>query len=162
MGVSNISKKVMAEKAPVVDPTTGLMVSEKEEIAQTLALADAEKKIEAEALPSDVKDMLLQEIKLDGFNTLRRYVRLTPSMCDVRGCGWDAAKEAGSSDWHSIPVDQVMPDGKTLGERLQGMLAYHKATAHTYSAQNDHLISEAELRNRQWAPGQEVHLTGAR
>src|SRR5262249_48367721 len=147
---SNISKRVAAEKAPVVDPVTGLMEAEKDEIAQAIAIADAEKRIEEEALPEEVKDLILQEIKIDTFTTLRRYVSLTPSMCDVRGCGWDAAKEAGSKDWHSIPVDQVMPDGKTLGQRLIDMLAYHKSMAHTHAALNDHIISQEELRRRQW------------
>src|SRR5262249_10730137 len=156
---SNISKRVAAEKADAVDPTIGLMQSEKDEITQAIALADAEKRIEEEALPEEVKDLILQEIKIDTFTTLRRYVNLTPSMCDVRGCGWDAAKEAGSKDWYSIPVEQVMPDGKTLGQKLIGMLKYHKATAHTHASLNDHIISQEELRRRQWAPGQEVILT---
>src|SRR5262249_58667539 len=123
---SNISKRVAAEKADAVDPTIGLMESEKDEIAQAIAIADAEKRIEEEALPEEVKDLILQEIKIDTFTTLRRYVSLTPSMCDVRGCGWDAAKEAGSKKWKSLPVDQGMAHGKTPRQKLVEQLSPHQ------------------------------------
>jgi septum formation topological specificity factor MinE len=159
---SNISKRIAAEKAITPDAATGLLESQKDEIAQALAIAEAEARIAADALPEEKKDMILQELRADVFNIARRYVKLTPSMCDIRGCAWDAAKEIGSTDWHAIPTDQMMPDGKTLGERLQAMLAYHKSTSHTYAAQNDHIISQEELRRRQWGPGQEVHLVGVR
>lgn len=157
---SNISKLVQAEKALKPDPATGLMESEKDEIKQALAIADAEARMKADALPTETKDLILQEIKADVFNIVRRYVKLTPSMCDIRGCGWDAAKEIGSTDWGAIPVEQVMPDGRTLGDKMIAMLQYHKSTAHTHAAQNDHIISQDELRRRQWGPGQEVHLVG--
>src|SRR5262249_56858613 len=127
---SNISKRVAAEKADAVDPTIGLMESEKDEIAQAIAIADAEKRIEEEALPEEVKDLILQEIKIDTFTTLRRYVSLTPSMCDVRGCGWDAAKEAGSKNWNSISVDTGMAPGQNFRQKLKDTHASHKSNTH--------------------------------
>lgn len=158
MAISNISKKVAADRAMNVDPVSGLMEFEKDEIKQALSLDRAEKKIEAEAIPESSKKMIEQEIKIDTFTTLRRYVELTPSMCDVRGCGWDAAREMGATDWNNAPVDQVMPGGKTLGQRLIDMKEYHKATGHTHEALNDHIITESELKRRSWAPGQSVAL----
>lgn len=156
MATSNISKRVAAEAAP--DLATGLVQSQKDELAQAVALAEAEKRIEADAIPEGNKILIRQRIKCDQFNTLERYVELTPSMCDIRDCGWDAAREAGATDWNNAPVDQVMADGKTFGERLIAMKEYHKQTGHTHAALNDHIVTSAELARRAWGPGQSVQL----
>jgi hypothetical protein len=86
-------------------------------------------------------------------------------MCDARGCPFDAAKEAGATDWYNAPVDQVMPNGKTIGQRLIELKEYHKATGHTNQSLNDHIITADELAKRQWGIGQDIRgdfLTGAR
>ncbi len=172
MPTSNISKKVAAEKAATVNLSSGLMESEQDELRQALAIAEAEKKIKAEALPEAIlsnKSLILQEIKVDNLNIIRRYAELTPSMCDVRGCGFDAAREVGKdygiTDWSNLPLDQPLPGGKTVGERTIELKDYHKATAHTLNSLNDHLITEAELRRRQQGAGPVVSgafLTGAK
>jgi|SRR5215813_12880413 len=153
MPTTNISKKVAAERPPVVDLATGLLDYEKNEIKQAIGIAEAEKRIEAEAIPENVKKMILQRIKVDDFTILERYVELTPSMCDVQDCGYDAAKEMGRengiSDWYGLPVDFVLGDGKTVGQRAIELKEYHKATKHTYASLTGHIISETELRRRQ-------------
>lgn len=150
---------------PAVDVKTGLDREEKESIDLALKLDQAEARIKEAALPKDTRKMILQEIQVDSNNKIRRYVELTPSMCDVRGCGFDAAKEAGAKDWNNAPLNQKMPNGMTIGERLIALKEYHKATAHTNQALNDHIVTADELNKRQWGIGQDIRgdfLQGAR
>lgn len=150
---------------PAVDVRTGLDRNERETIDLALKLDQVEKRIQEAAIPKDTRKMILQEIQVDSVNKIRRYVELTPSMCDVRGCGFDAAKEAGATDWNNAPVNQLMPNGKTIGQRLIELKEYHKATAHTNASLNDHIITADELNKRQWGIGQDIRgefLTGAR
>lgn len=153
MGVSNISRRVQAEAAPLVDLGTGLMQSEADEIKQALAIAEAAKRIEEEAIPESSRKMIRQHIKVDMFNILERFVELTPSMCSVANCGWDAAREMGKdygiTDWSRLPIEHELPGGKTVGQRAIELKEYHEATFHTLSERNSHIISEAELRRRQ-------------
>ncbi len=151
---------------PAVDVKTGLGRDEAEELKRELAIAEAEKRMKEAAIPVDSRLMVHQEIKVDSFNTLRRYVELTPSMCRAhRNCPWDAAKEVGATDWNNAPVDQVMSDGRTFGERLIAMREYHEATAHTITPLNDHIVRADELEKRQWGIGQNIRgefLQGAK
>lgn len=150
---------------PAVDVKTGLDQEEKQAIDLALKLDQAEAKIKEAALPKDTRKMILQEIQVDSNTKLRRYVELTPSMCEVRNCGFDAAKEAGATDWNNAPTAQKMPNGKTIGQRLIELKEYHKATAHTNQSLNDHILTADELNNRQWGIGQDIRgdfLTGAR
>lgn len=135
---------------------TGLDADSIAEMEYARKLAEAEARIKEGAIPEDNRLMVLQEIKVDMFTTHRRYVELTPSMCDVRNCSFDAAREVGCAGWGEAPVDQQMADGRTFGQRLIDMKEYHKATAHTIQAQNDHIITASELHRRQWAPGNKV------
>lgn len=149
---------------PAVDVKTGLDREERESIDLALKLDQAEARIREAAIPKDARKMILQEIQVDSNNRLRRYVELTPSMCDARGCGFDAAKEAGATDWYNAPTAQPMPNGKTIGQRLIELKDYHKATAHTNQSLSDHIITDAELHERQWGIGQDIRgdfLTGA-
>ena len=160
---SNAAKR--AERQNAVDLKTGLDTESLAEMEYARKLAEAEARIKQEAIPEDNRLMILQEIKVDIFTTSRRYIELTPSMCDVRNCPFDAAKEVGCPDWSGAPIDQPMADGKTFGERLIQMKEYHKATAHTVQSQNDHIITASELHKRQWAVGNSVKgefLKGAR
>lgn len=167
-GVGDFLQGVVPEGpvwTPAVDVKTGLDREERETIDLALKLDLAEARIKEAAIPKDARKMILQEIQVDTNNRIRRYVELTPSMCDVRGCPFDAAKEAGATDWNNAPVNQLMPDGRTLGARLIAMVDYHKATAHTHQALNDHIITADELHKRQWGIGQDIRgdfLTGAR
>lgn len=141
---------------PPVDVKTGLDQDEREAIDLALKLDQAEARIREAAIPKDTRKMILQEIQVDSLNKLRRFVELTPSMCDVRGCGFDAAKEAGATDWHSAPTGQLMPSGMTIGQRLIALKEYHKATAHTNQSLNDHIVTADELAKRQWGIGQDI------
>jgi len=139
-----------------LDVKTGLDADELAEMDYARKLAEAEARIKDAAISEDNRRMILQEIKVDVYNTSRRYVELTPSMCDVRNCGFDAAKEAGCAGWSEAPVDQPMSDGKTFGERLIQVRDYHKNTAHTVQMDNDHIITASELHRRQWGVGNSV------
>lgn len=154
--VSNISKKVQAENAPPPDLRTGLTDAERAAMEQARQLAEAEKALEASRLPAAMAedpDLILQEIQIDVFNKARRYVRLTPSMCPVKTCGYDAAKEMNSAGWEAAPINQTMPDGKTYGDKLIEMRQYHQATAHVQNQTNDHIIKQSELNKRAWNVG---------
>jgi len=148
-----------------VDVKTGLDAEDLAEMEYARKLAEAEARIKEQAIPEDNRLMVHQEVKIDVFNTLRRYVELTPSMCDVRNCPFDAAIEAGCAGWSEAPVDQPMSDGKTFGERLIEMRDYHKQTAHVVRPDDSHIITAAELHKRQWSVGNSVKgdfLKGAR
>jgi hypothetical protein len=150
---------------PAVDVKTGLDRDERDAIDLALKLDQAEARIREAAIPKDARKMILQEIQVDSNNRIRRYIELTPSMCDARGCGFDAAKEAGATDWNNAPTSQVMPNGQTIGARLIALKEYHKATAHTNQSLNDHIITADELNKRQWGIGQDIRgdfLTGTR
>lgn len=150
---------------PPVDVKTGLDREERETIDLALKLDQAEARIREAAIPKDARQMILKEVRVDSLNLRRYYVELTPSMCDVRGCGFDAAIEAGATDWNNAPINQLMPNGKTIGQRLVELKEYHKATAHTNASLNDHIITAEELNKRQWGIGQDIRgdfLTGAR
>ncbi len=146
-----------AEKAPQAPSVkTGITADDAEEMKRELQLKAAEAKIKAEAISADNRMMVHQEIKVDAFNTVRRYVELTPSMCRTRNCPWDAAKEAGATAWGDAPISQPMSDGKTFGDRLIALREYHEATAHSIQQLDDHIITAGELNKRQWSTGQSI------
>lgn len=155
-----------AEKVPQAPSVkTGMTAEDAEEMKREVALKLAEEKIKSQAISEDNRQMVHQEIRVDTFNILRRYVELTPSMCRARNCPFDAAKEAGATAWGDAPVGQKMSDGKTFGDRLIALREYHEATAHTVQQMDDHIISAGELAQRQWNPGQSIRnefLTGAK
>lgn len=153
MPVSNISKRLAAEASQAVDLSTGLSGAEKEQIKKTVGLAEAVARIEDQAIPELNRQMIRQRIKVDMFNIIERFVELTPSMCSVPDCGFDAAREMGKdsgiSDWSRLPLEYELPGGKTVAERAIELKEYHEATAHTVSERNSHIISEGELKRRQ-------------
>src|SRR5262245_62198937 len=71
-----------------VDLETGLDAEQLAEKEYARNLAEAEAQIKEEAIPEDNRLMVLQEIRVDIYTMPRRYVELTPSMCDVRNCGF--------------------------------------------------------------------------
>lgn len=160
----NPTRPVKAESAP--DVNTGLTKEDAEEMRQEVRLQAAEARIKEAALSEDTQRLMVhQEIKIDSCSTLRRYVELTPSMCRARNCPWDAAKEAGATDWNNAPINQPMSDGRIFGDRLIAMREYHEATAHTARAMDDHIVTAEELNKRHWGIGQDIKgefLTGAR
>ena len=117
-------KSLKPESAP--DLKTGLTKEDTEELRREVRLQAAEARIKEAALSEDTQRLMVhQEVKVDSCNTLRRHVELTPSMCRARNCPWDAAKEAGATDWNNAPIDQPMSDDRTFGERLITMREYH-------------------------------------
>jgi hypothetical protein len=138
------------------DPTSGLNAEDVAAIAQTKELAEAEARIAAEAVTESKRQYILQEIKVDQFTTLRRRVELTPSMCRAKGCGFDASKEVGyPAGWKTVPHDQLLPNGKSLGEAIISVLQRHRDTTH--GIEESHIMNEDEVnRQKQWAgvPGQ--------
>jgi hypothetical protein len=159
MSVPKISRAVQAEKAQTEKLGATIDSGDKREIETLLALKEVEEKLEAEAkaVPKD-PDLILQEIKIDRHNLKREYVKLTPSMCRHRNCGYDSAKEFKiSGGWDNAPLDMKTNNGQTVAERLVGMREFHEANAHLYQ-QNDHLVSSEDLKNRSnWTPGQTMN-----
>ena len=155
-----------AEKPPQAPSVkTGITADDAEEMRRELQLKAAEAKIKEAAISADNRMMVHQEIRVDTFNVMRRYVELTPSMCRTRNCPWDAAKEAGATGWGDAPIAQPMSDGKSFGDRLIALREYHEATAHTAQQLDDHIITAGELNKRQWNMGQSIKnefLTGAK
>lgn len=141
---------------PVPNVETGITAEDAEEMRQELRLKAAEERIKEAAISEDNRLMVHQEIRADVFNVVRRYVELTPSMCRSRNCPFDAAIEAGATAWGNAPVDQMMTDGKTFGDRLIALREYHEATAHTVQQMNDHILTAGELERRQWGVGQSI------
>lgn len=152
-------------KGPALDPTAaaklatpvgGLSIEEAAAIAHEQNIILTNQKIQDEAPSESKRRFILQEIKIDQFTTLRRRVELTPSMCTHRGCGFDASKEVGfKSGWATVPHDQKLPQGRTLGEAILGVLENHMTFAHAMD--QSHIITEDEMkRQKGWAqvPGQ--------
>jgi len=158
-------RKQAAKPPQAPSVKTGITADDAEEMKRELQLKAAEAKIKAEAISADNRKMVHQEIKVDAFNTVRRYVELTPSMCRTRNCPWDAAKEAGATALGDAPIGQPMSNGETFGDRLIALREYHEATAHTAQQLDDHIITAGELSKRQWGVGQSIKnefLTGAK
>lgn len=155
-GISRISQRVQDEAKAPPDLRTGLTPGEREAMEQARQLAEAQKALEASKLPAELADdpdMIHKEIQIDVFNKRRFYVKLTPSMCPVKNCGYDAAVEMGTPGWEAAPTSQVMPDGNTYGDKLIEMREYHQATAHVMNQSNDHIIKQSELNKRAWNVG---------
>jgi hypothetical protein len=128
----------------------GLSASDQAAIQQMHAVAEAEAKAKTATIPEGKRRFILQEIPTSQFTVVRRRVELTPSMCTVRGCGFDAAKEVGfPGGWKTINQDQPLPDGRKLGEAILGVLNVHRDTAH--ALETSHIISEDEMLNKTWA-----------
>lgn len=169
MGVSRISQRVQEEKAAVevalknagLDPTDAEWIKARQEIDDAAKQAQADK---VDIPKERGKKFIIQEIKVDPHNMIRRMIELTPSMCRERNCGFDAAKQIGyMSGWTTVPTGNLLPSGQRLGEALLGLLEHHVKQAH--GAINTHILSEEEVANLGgWAPmpGQDPFLQGAK
>lgn len=172
MPTSNISKRVMAETpqakreeaekalaAQGLDPVDAGWIKAKQAIDDEYARQTADKI----TIPKG-KRFIIQEIKVDAHNTIRRLAELTPSMCRERNCGYDAAKEIGyTAGWETVPGDQILPSGKTLGDAVLDLLNHHIQSAH--GIRDSHILSEEEAANLGgWAPmpGQDQFLSTAK
>lgn len=174
MGVPRISQKVAADnpariadaneearRATDVDPFDLEWIKAQQGIEAEKARAKADR---IELPKAKGKEFIVQEIKVDAHNTIRRVVELTLSMCRERNCGFDAAKEFGyTAGWETVPHEQVLPSGKTLGEVILDLLSNHTNGAHGIS--DSHILSEAEYEQMGgWAPmpGQDQFLSGVK
>jgi len=147
--------------AAPLDPMDADFIRAQQDITQRAAQAQADR---VEQARERGKRYIVQEIKVDQYNTLRRTVELTPSMCEERNCGYDAAKAIGyGAGWTSVPTQNMLPSGKRLGESILGLLAQH--VQQTHGAVNTHILTEEEYANLGgWTPmpGQDPFLTGAK
>lgn len=131
-------------------------------VAQALKIKETELKAKAQGSAASRKNLILQTIPLgkDTKDVIRRYTELTPSMCQMRGCGFDAIKEMGiAAGWNAAPLDtRIDAAGTTLGEKAKEILALHVNAAHSQPTL-DHIISEDDLKGRgEWAPGQGLKI----
>ena len=134
---------------------TGMTDDERLVMDLTRKLAEAKAKIQLQAISESERDMIRKEVAVDIFTKRRYFVELTPSMCDVANCSYDAATDpsVGCAGWDAAPIDQVLDNGKTFGQKLIELKEFHKAASHTQEALNSHIISAEELRKRQWGVG---------
>ena len=154
MPTSNISKRVTEAKA-----TVGVLDSQDQYLLERLrAIEEAEKRVTEQALPEGKRLLVEKSVRLDRHNLRRYLVELTPSMCTVKDCNYDAAVEAGYrggwKDEHLQP-SLTLPNGQTVEEAIMRLLDYHTRTAHAVT--NSHIFTEEEAqRRKQWAnvPGQ--------
>src|SRR5262245_61321720 len=128
MATSNISKRVAEEK-----PSIGGLDSQNEEVMERLkAIEEAEKRVEETAIPEGKRMFIEKSVRLDRHNLRRYMVKLTPSMCKVKECNFDAAVEARYTGWDDerLHPEQVLPNGQTVEEALMRLLQHHEQTAH--------------------------------
>src|SRR5262245_59626671 len=154
MPVSNIAKNVAEGKASI-----GGLASQNQEVMDRLrAIEEAEQRVTETAIPEGKRMFIEKSVRLDRHNVRRFMVQLSPSMCHVKECNYDAALEAGyKGGWNDqqLHPEQVLPNGQTIEEALLRLLDHHKRTAHAVT--NSHILTEEELQRRKsWAtvPGQ--------
>lgn len=89
---------------------------------------------------------ILKEITFPEDHTLvlRKWVELTPAMCDSPGCGFDALRILGlrlekNLNWKNINPKQKLANGETLGEYLSKLVEKHKQAVHFKVAKETHI-----------------------
>jgi Ser-tRNA(Ala) deacylase AlaX len=102
------------------------------------AAADEEKK---KAVDPSKRYFIMREVRIDAHNIRRFRVQLTPSMCQVRGCQYDAASMFGG--WNKAPIDQELPNGQTVKQKIMNLLKAHVESGHVI--ETSHIMSEDEL-----------------
>jgi len=139
------------KNAPAANLEMGLTDEAAEAIEQSLKIQEAEKAAVADAIPEAKKKFILKEIHVDSKTILRKRVELTPSMCTSRGCGFDAAVHCGyHAGWGAVPHNQRLPDGRTLGEAVLGVLQSHADTQHGFD--DSHIMTEDQVNSqKQWS-----------
>ena len=159
MGISNISKRVADEKLQI----TALDSKEQEMMERLRALEEAEKRIETHAVPEGKRMLMEKAVRLDRHNIRRFLVKLTPSMCTARDCGYDAAVDVGyRGGWRDdhLHPEMILPNGQTVEDRLLRLLELHGRTAHAIT--HSHILTEEEAQRRKdWASVPPPFLTGA-
>ncbi len=119
------------------DPAVAQMLAD----VKLVEAAEAKKK-EAQLDPTK-RHYIIREIRIDK-HTIRRYRELlTPSMCRLRGCNYDAAKWLGFGSWQAAPLKEKLRTGQTVKERILEALGEHNENAHKFD--QAHIISEDEL-----------------
>jgi hypothetical protein len=159
MAQSRISQLVQAEK----NNLAGLDPQDQAMMDKLRLIEEAEKRVTEKAVPEGKRLMMEKSVRLDRHNVRRFLVKLTPSMCTAKDCGFDAAIEAGyRGGWNddNLHAEQVLPNGQTVGEALARLLDYHARTAHAVS--HSHILTEEEAQRRKsWGSVPQPFLTGA-
>jgi hypothetical protein len=133
-------------------------------IQQMQAIQEAENTVINEAISKEKLSIgwIRQEKKIDQHNVRRYLVKLTPSMCKERGCGFDAAVAAQFiGGWNDVRLnkDQMLPHGKTIGQAILDILKKHQSTQHLVI--DDHILSDEQVkRNKGWSGVSDHFLTG--
>jgi hypothetical protein len=142
-GPNNPAKQQLTPAAPVGtgDPELD-MLSE----VQSLKQKEAEEKAAIAAAVHDPSKryFIQREIRVDQHNIRRYRIELTPSMCQIRGCNFDAAVECGyKNGWKEAELDQILPNGRTVQQVIMKRLEFHKENGHL--VETSHIMSEDEL-----------------
>lgn len=81
------------------------------------------------------KKLMLVETVVDRFCTKRTRVTLTPSMCQMRGCGFDAAAKYGG--WEFVTA-----------EHQPQVIAFLEKHSKLHSINEEHIVDEGMLDNK--------------
>lgn len=96
------------------------------------------------AIDPSKKLFILREIRIDSHNVRRYRAELTPSMCRVRGCNFDAATAMGiKNGWKEAPLEQMLSNGKKVKDRILDLLKVHTENGHVI--ETSHIMDEDEL-----------------
>lgn len=109
--------------------------------------AEATEAAAAEAAAPLPRPMIIKEIPIKGpgpagpkiYHVKRDRVALTPSMCKVQGCGYDAATKKYPEGWEAVPESDR--------ENCLKALAQHHVDAHTLS--QAWIVDESDIP-KQW------------
>lgn len=142
-------KRAVVQPDPAESLALGIDPQEQARLALIAEVKEAEDKlIEAAEAGIDVEDdtqWILREKRIDRTVTRRFRVKLTPSMCTVEGCCFDAAESLGfKNGWGAAPVDQQFDQMRTVGDVITQALQKHVAGAHRF--RSSHIMSGAELQ----------------
>jgi len=77
----------------------------------------------------------MQSFFIDKFNTLRKRVLLTPSMCQRANCTFDIAVANGYAGWQDVPEDS----------RASMLKAFEKHDAEAHSIVEETIINEDQI-----------------
>mgnify|MGYP001569283240 CR=1 FL=1 len=95
------------------------------------------KEYKEEVKPKPKRRFIIRQTIIDKFNTVRRRVLLTPSMCTRLGCTFDAASKFGG--WENAPESQHAV--------MRVVLIQHDKVAHNSS---EDLIVDEEDMPKEW------------
>ncbi|HKX29356.1 MAG TPA: hypothetical protein VJ302_16790 [Blastocatellia bacterium] len=147
MPTKKILEKAEGQVSSAADLAAGITTEDRDRLQTIIRAQDAEQEIEANADPLKQDDDLYISVerRIDSKTLLRSRVKLTPSMCTVQGCGFDAAVHFGfKKGWADVPADQMFDAKRTVGDVVIDGLEKHKASKHRYASA--HIVTGKELQ----------------